>query len=352
MHIPHSLDKKVAKVYNKNINFKGGKNMKKFLAVVLSVMMVLSVVTPVMADGDISVLLNGEKLSFDVPPTEINGRVLVPVRVIFEALGATVDWDDATQTVLARKGETIVVLQLDNTLMMVNETQVTLDVAATEIGGRTLVPVRAISEAFGTKVDWDDSTQSVILGERIEIAEPSVYAVSSLDLSLWKNTSPLAYVEIEDGAIKVTPDENESTVFAFNEPLAANQVMKFNYKYTTVGDWSAMATRHVDPRFSPTRSRGYFFVIKDDLIEFQKYQQSGKGEIVAMVPNDGQVKSGETYEFEVGSVNVEGGVLSTLKVNGETVLEYMDTEDPIYDQGHFAFYIHKTLGPVFISPVK
>ncbi|MBR5517755.1 MAG: hypothetical protein IKV86_01860 [Clostridia bacterium] len=326
--------------------------MKKFLAVVLSVMMVLSVVTPVMAEGDISVFLDGEQLVFDVQPTEINDRVLVPVRVIFEALGAIVDWDDETQTVLARKGETIIVLQIDNTLMMVNDTQVTLDVPATEIGGRTLVPVRAISEAFGVKVDWDDSTKSVILDSSEEVVDANVYEVSSLDLSLWKNTSPLAIVEIEDGAIKVTPDENESTVFAFNQPLTSDQSMKFNFTYTTVGDWQAMATRHTDPKVIPTRCRGYFFVIKDDLIEFQKYQEKGKGEIVAMIPNDGQVKSGETYEFEVGSVNVEGGVLSTLKVNGETVLEYMDTEDPIYDEGYFAFYIHKTLGPVSISPVK
>ena len=327
--------------------------MKKFLAVVLSVMMVLSVVTPVMADGDISVFLNGEKLNFDVPPTEINGRVLVPVRVIFEALGATVDWDEETSTVISRKDETIIVLQIDNNMMMVNETQKTLDVAATEISGRTLVPVRAISEAFGVKVDWDDSTQSVILGDSKEIAaEESVYEVKDLDLSLWTNTSPLALVEIADGAIKVTPDENDSTVFSLNQPLTSKQSVKFNLTYNTVGDWQAIATRHVNPKVIPTRSRGYFFVIKDDLIEFQKYQKASSGDIVAMVPNDGQVKSGETYEIEVGSVDVEGGVLSTLKVNGKTVLEYMDTEDPIYDQGHFALYMHRTLGPVSISPVK
>ena len=116
--------------------------------------------------------------------------------------------------------------------------------------------------------------------------------------------------------------------------------------------WLSVSMTSREVRSNDIPGKTYFFVSKDDLIEFQKYQQSGKGEIVAMVPNDGQVKSGETYEFEVGSVNVEGGVLSTLKVNGETVLEYMDTEDPIYDQGHFAFYIHKTLGPVYISPIK
>ena len=158
--------------------------------------------------------------------------------------------------------------------------------------------------------------------------------------------------EIADGSIMVTPDPNESTTFVFNQMLTSKQTMKFNFKYETVGDWQAIATRQVDSRVIPTRARGYFFVIKDDLIEFQKYKKSGSGEIVAMVPNDGQIKSGETYEFEVGSVNVDGGVLSTLKVNGNTVLEYMDTEDPIYDQGQFLFYAHKTLGAITLSPVK
>ena len=57
----------------------------------------------------------------------------------------------------------MVVLQIDNTLMMVNDTQVTLDVAATEIGGRTLVPVRAISESMGVDVNWDAATRTVKL---------------------------------------------------------------------------------------------------------------------------------------------------------------------------------------------
>ena len=127
--------------------------------------------------------------------------------------------------------------------------------------------------------------------------------------------------------------------------------MKFKFTYTTVGDWQAMATRHTNPKVTPTRCKGYFFVIKDDLIEFQKYQDKSKGEIVAMIPNDGKVKSGETYEFEVGSVNVEGGVLSTLKVNGEVILEYLDTEDPIYDLGYFSFFVHKDLGRVALSPI-
>lgn len=76
---------------------------------------------------------------------------MVPLRAIFEALGATVDWNDATQTVTSTKGNTTISLTINNPTMYVNGTSVALDSPACLVGARTLVPVRAISEAFGTK---------------------------------------------------------------------------------------------------------------------------------------------------------------------------------------------------------
>lgn len=180
------------------------------------------------------------------------------------------------------------------------------------------------------------------------------YAIKELDLSLWESTSALAAISLasDNTVIEVVPNEKESTVFAFKNPLAPKQLMKFGFKYDNVGDWQAIATRQLDTKVIPTKAKGYFFVIKEDLIEFQKYLEKGNGEIVAMVPNNGQIKSGETYEFEVGSVNVDGGVLSTLKVNGNVVLEYLDTDNPIYEEGYFLFYCHNTLGKVSISSAK
>ena len=52
----------------------------------------------------IKVIIDIKNVKFDVPPTIVNGRTLVPLRAIFEALGATVEWDDATQTVTSEKG--------------------------------------------------------------------------------------------------------------------------------------------------------------------------------------------------------------------------------------------------------
>ena len=94
---------------------------------------------------DIKVQLNGEALRFDVPPTIVNGRTLVPLRGIFEAMDAEIQWDDANKTVTAQKGRTTIVLQIGSNLSMVNGKQIEMDVPGTIVDGRTLVPARFIA---------------------------------------------------------------------------------------------------------------------------------------------------------------------------------------------------------------
>ena len=119
---------------------------------------------PVTASQDeIKVMLNGKLLNFDVPPQIINGRTLVPLRVIFEALGASVDWNDSTQTVTAARGSTTVSLRIGSNVLTKNSASITLDVPAQLIDSRTMVPARAVAEAFGADVDWVDATQTVII---------------------------------------------------------------------------------------------------------------------------------------------------------------------------------------------
>jgi hypothetical protein len=113
--------------------------------------------------SEIKVVLNGNLLSFDVSPRMVNGRTLIPMRAIFEALGATVDWNRDTQTVNAVKDGITVSLQIGSYDLVRNGHNFTLDVPAQIIDGRTFVPIRAIAEAFGVDVVWDGSTQTVII---------------------------------------------------------------------------------------------------------------------------------------------------------------------------------------------
>lgn len=106
------------------------------------------------------VVLNGKALTFDVPPTVENNRTLVPLRAIFEALGAKVQWDDASQTVTATKDGNEVKLAIGGQAYKNGQT-VILDVQVQLIDRRTMVPVRFVSEAMGCYVEWDDSTETV-----------------------------------------------------------------------------------------------------------------------------------------------------------------------------------------------
>lgn len=134
---------------------------------------------PAEAAGEISVLVFGEKLDFDVPPVMDNGRLLVPTRYIGEALRAEVTYDAASRTVLTEKGRYSVSLPLDSDSALksiapeaaggVTETEyISLDVPAKLVGGRVLVPARFLAEALDLEVYWNDKTSTVYVGMYLE----------------------------------------------------------------------------------------------------------------------------------------------------------------------------------------
>ena len=140
----------------------------------------------------ISVLINGSPLTMDVLPIIKDGRTLVPLRAIFESLGAEVLWNATERSVTAKKGNTTVLLQIGNTQAVVtyvlpkwspdfsqtsgtatNVMSIALDVPPQIVESRTLVPVRFVSEALGSKVSWNGTTHTVC----VDMAAPSGMAV-------------------------------------------------------------------------------------------------------------------------------------------------------------------------------
>jgi Copper amine oxidase N-terminal domain. len=162
--------------------------INKFLCVLLTLTIAFGAFTiSVIAEDNIKVLLNGKELSFDVPPQLIDDRTMVPMRVIFEALGADVYWDvfeewdvegyEPIQMITVVKNEIKILMTVNqpDMLKFVGDIDdefadfwhkiesIELDVPPQVIDGRTLVPVRAISEALGIDVDWNNDTSTVIL---------------------------------------------------------------------------------------------------------------------------------------------------------------------------------------------
>ena len=117
----------------------------------------------VTSNGEVSILYNDKRIRGDVAPTVLNGRTMVPLRLIFSAMGAQVEWNAETRTVTSSLKDRTVRLTVDDNTMLRNGEEITLDVAPAILSNRTLVPIRAVAEAFGADVEWDGETRTVLI---------------------------------------------------------------------------------------------------------------------------------------------------------------------------------------------
>ncbi|MDQ7842099.1 MAG: copper amine oxidase N-terminal domain-containing protein [bacterium] len=136
----------------------------RFISVALGLILAVVALPAVPALAQTArVVVDGQLMRFDQSPIMAGGRVLVPLRGVFEYLGATVLWNPATNVVTAQRGDTQVQLAIGSRQATVDGRVVFLDVPATIVGGRTLVPLRFVSEAMGAQVDWDNATRVVTI---------------------------------------------------------------------------------------------------------------------------------------------------------------------------------------------
>ncbi len=123
-----------------------------------------SVIIDKMLDpNEVAVRVDGVYVKFDVKPQIVEGRTMVPLRAIFEALGATVEWNGDTRTVSSSLNGIDISLTIGESFLTRNGEKKTLDVPGMIVDSRTLVPVRAISEAFDCEVEWVNDTRTVLI---------------------------------------------------------------------------------------------------------------------------------------------------------------------------------------------
>lgn len=135
--------------------------MKKFITLVLAIVMVMCATSAFAAD--VKVLVNGEEITFDREPVKDGETVLIPYRFVAEKLGAKVSWHQETKTVFSEYEGSIVTTQVGNELMFVNNNIFTLEKAPTIATDRTLVPMDVFTNAFGANVSWDEATSTVTI---------------------------------------------------------------------------------------------------------------------------------------------------------------------------------------------
>ncbi len=206
--------------------------MKKILSALLVTVLILSSVMTLgaMAADEIKIVIDGTPQTYDQMPVIVNDRTMVPLRGIFEALGARVNWIDATKTIIGTKGDKTITLQIDNTLANVAGKDVTLDVAPQIISSRTMVPVRFISESLGAEVGWDGDTRTVTITSPVDENADVNTSYTVLDWLTFKSDSK-AYqngfgtIKFEDDVLNVKcetlPDKDSRFNLTITYPLSS-----------------------------------------------------------------------------------------------------------------------------------
>lgn len=141
--------------------------MKKFFVMML-ISAVMFITQSTFAAENIKVIIDNEIVEFDVQPQIVNNRTMVPMRTIFEKLGATIEWNQQTNTVTAVKDSTKISLTVGEEKIIINDEEKVIDASPCVIDGRTLAPVRVISEAFDLEVNWDERTKTITISSFIE----------------------------------------------------------------------------------------------------------------------------------------------------------------------------------------
>jgi hypothetical protein len=136
------------------------KGIKQFICITVLATSVITGAYCTYAD-DVKVTVDGKEVAFDVPPQIIEGRTMVPVRAIFEAVGADVQWDEKTQTVTGTKDGTTIQMTIDSDKLLINGAAIHMDCVPIKKDNRVLTPARYVVESYGYVATWDEVGSTV-----------------------------------------------------------------------------------------------------------------------------------------------------------------------------------------------
>lgn len=163
-------------------------NLKRVSSTVILSLILIVDVSAVENTKDIKIEIDGKSIVSDVAPFIDNNRTLVPIRVISENLGYSVNWDNQTRKVTVKNNDKSIELVIGKKYVKVNGTKSSIDVAPMIKNERTFVPLRFISESFDNYVNWDNNTKTVIINKK-ETKVSSIFEDSNIN-SIYKNITP------------------------------------------------------------------------------------------------------------------------------------------------------------------
>lgn len=230
------------------------KTKRKKILCILAVLFLSLRAVSVNAGEVLTVAVDEAKLAFDVPPVIIEGRTLVPLRAIFESLGADVQWDPETQIISANRYDKSIILKLGDNIAAINDQQITLDVPPLSISGRTMVPARFIAESLGAQVNWEEEKRTVSIKSNLPYQLSSYHVLENNIRQLLNSDRESIYEELENQILKMFNVETYSLLenylrrtypvntfqngsFTGKSTVSGQGIYEWNSGEKYIGDW-------------------------------------------------------------------------------------------------------------------
>lgn len=337
------------------------KKSKKYLVLFLSFLLLLSTVNVFAVrhnKKDIplnGIIVNDHIVYSDVYPYIKNNRTYVPIRFIAEELGYDVKWDGANRKVTMTNDGTTVELTIGSNKMMVNGKTVLLDAPAEIRDDRTFVPLRAIAEAFGEKVDYSNDYKAVYIGDN-----PKYNAFYKVVYYYEKRETVISEYTINIATYKMDVNGNISRFETIDELINAVYDDFYDYRVSGVSRYGVTTykTAYVQPTVQPkeetvyvkkTESNvakekqlkdAYYVVSTDDILVGTWYGPASYGDGINSVPTDNYV-----YITSLGNGRYK--VVTRFILSSDKSSEYFTEQYGYYDKDKNALVLaksHKSYG--------
>jgi hypothetical protein len=226
--------------------------MKKITVVLIAMVMVISLMPASVAanTAPIRVAVNGTLVNFTgQQPVNVSGRILVPVRGVFETLGFTVSWDAPTQSATLTNPTYTVIIRIGATTFTTNGITFPLDVPAQILNDTTMLPLRAVLESTGNTLTWDANTHTVHIFTSdtvVQTTPPAPTAIldptlgDPIDLSALLDASPAAPSSHPDTQAAVNPIElsAQPSEYVFIEAEVYDKIIAMKAEYPQGMKWT------------------------------------------------------------------------------------------------------------------
>lgn len=302
--------------------------MKKFVAVSLSVLMMISSVS---AETAIGVKLNDNDVKFEnQQPVIVDGRTLIPLRSVFNDLGYEISWDANTKTATLASDTNTVVVTANSGVFTVNGEEISLDTPAQIIGGSMMLPLRAIGEGTGLSVEWNSETKQVTLKSKETQEEVTVdaYTVSDEMKTFYDQVYGLSFVATIFGEAGYIFSEYSEEIY---DGISGKTLMKsdavkkidestqkINNVYKVLDEWKCSENFKT--------AKAYLLNVLDDL---KKLNETDKNYYSGIYPNDDNFFDDYETNYSKYTADYAAYLSEYAKINNQysrTMYNYFDTE--------------------------